>query len=81
MRKKDAFLFMMEDSRLCLYADGNNQVERGDADMKGQGRKMQEPSPQGAGGGQRLQSPGAGLALTGWRSGDSGVEYLGGVLD
>lgn len=27
MRKRDAFLFMMEDSRPCLYADGNDLVE------------------------------------------------------
>lgn len=27
MRKRDAFLFMMGDSRLCLYADGNDLVE------------------------------------------------------
>ena len=30
MRKKDAFLFMMEDSRLCLYADGN-ELQRGES--------------------------------------------------
>ena len=28
MREKDEFLFMIEDSRLCLYADGNDLVER-----------------------------------------------------
>ena len=47
--------------------------------MKGQGRKMQESGPWGGGGGQQLQSPGARLAVTGWRSGDRRAEYSGGV--
>lgn len=28
MRKRNAFLFMMGDSRLCSHADGNDHVER-----------------------------------------------------
>lgn len=32
MRKRDAFLFMMGDSRLCLYADGNDLLEGGRED-------------------------------------------------
>lgn len=32
MRKRDAFLFMLGESRLCSYADGNDvaEGERGD---------------------------------------------------